>query len=55
MIQLVLKIGKSNRVQLIHDFAAEGWEQREEFNDFWEWGEYAVNCMIEYNKDDGIE
>ena len=45
----------SNRVQLIHDFAAEGLEQRKEFNDFWEWVEYAVNCMIEYNKDDGIE
>ena len=22
---------------------------------FWEWVEYAVKCMIEYNKEDGIE
>ena len=49
------EIGKGNKVQLIHDFAAEGWEQRKEFNDFWEWVEYAVKCMIEYNKEDGIE
>ena len=28
------EIGKSNKVQLIHDFATEGWEQRKEFNDF---------------------
>ena len=49
------EIGKGNKVQLIHDFAAEGWEQRKEFNDFWEWMEYAVKCMIEYNKEDGIE
>ncbi|AGY37793.1 MULTISPECIES: hypothetical protein [Streptococcus] len=49
------EIGKGNKVQLIHDFATEGWEQRKEFNDFWEWVEYAVKCMIEYNKEDGIE
>ena len=49
------EIGKGNKVQLIHDFATEGWEQRKEFNDFWEWMEYAVKCMIEYNKEDGIE
>ena len=49
------EIGKGNKVQLIHDFAAEGWEQRKEFNDFWEWVEYAIKCMIEFNKEDGIE
>ena len=55
MIPSCFEIEKGNKVQLIHDFAAEGWEQRKEFNDFWEWVEYAVKCMIEYNKEDGIE
>ncbi|EHM52649.1 hypothetical protein [Cardiobacterium valvarum] len=49
------EIGKGSKVQLIHDFASPGWEQRKEFNDFWEWIVYAINEMIEYNREDGIE
>ncbi len=49
------EIGKGHTVQLIHDFASPGWEQRQEFPDFWAWFAYAVNDMIEYNRQDGIE
>ena len=40
----------SNKVQLIHDFASEGFEQKGEFQDVWTWVEFAVKEMIEYNK-----
>ena len=48
------EIGKSGRVQLIHDFANSGWEQRKEFQDLWEWLEAAVGDMIIFNKEEGI-
>jgi len=49
------EIGKGNKVQLIHDFTSEGFEQRKEFNDFWEWVESAINEMIDYNRSEEIE
>ncbi|KFN16235.1 hypothetical protein DJ94_5588 [Bacillus pseudomycoides] len=49
------EIGKGNKVQLIHDFTSEGFEQRKEFNDFWEWAESAINEMIDYNRSEEIE
>lgn len=45
----------SIKIQLIHDFASDGWEQRKEFKDFWEWLETAIKDMIEYNRLEGIE
>lgn len=48
------EIGKSGRVQLIHDFANSGWEQRKEFQDLWEWLEAAVGDMIIFYKEEGI-
>ena len=48
------EIGKSGRVQLIHDFANSGWEQRKEFQDLWKWLEAAVGDMIIFNKEEGI-
>jgi len=48
------EIGKGGTVQLIHDFAGPGWEQRQEFPDCWAWLAQAVNDMIEYNREDGI-
>jgi hypothetical protein len=44
------EIDKGERVQIIHDFASKGYEQRKEFNDFWEWLQSAIKEMIEYNK-----
>jgi hypothetical protein len=37
------------RVQLIHDFAAPGWEQRETLPDFYAWIRRAVEDMIEFD------
>ena len=48
------EIGKGGTVQLIHDFAGPGWEQRQEFPDCWAWLAQAVNDMIEYNREGGI-
>ncbi|WP_048000495.1 hypothetical protein [Lactiplantibacillus herbarum] len=49
------EIGKGKKVQLIHDFASAGWEQRGEFNDLWDWLKFAINDMVEFNREDGIE
>lgn len=46
------EFGKENRVQLIHDFSAEGFEQRGEFVDVWDWVELAVKDMIDYNRNE---
>ena len=48
------EIGKGGTVQLIHDFAGPGREQRQEFPDCWAWLAQAVNDMIEYNRECGI-
>lgn len=44
------EVGKENRVQIIHDFASLGFEQREELQDLWEWVENAVKEMVEHNR-----
>lgn len=45
------EIGKGGKVELIHDFTTEGFEQRKEFQDLWEWVEFAVKEMSEFNRD----
>ncbi|WP_252216793.1 hypothetical protein [Clostridium sp. VAP41] len=42
---------KGERVQIIHDFASVGCEQRKEYNCFWDWLTEAIKVMIEYNKE----
>lgn len=44
------EVGKGEKVQIIHDFASIGYEQRKEYEDFWQWLETAVHEMIDYNK-----
>lgn len=44
------EVGKENRVQIIHDFASLGFEQRAELQDLWEWVENAVKEMVEHNR-----
>ncbi len=44
------EVGKENRVQIIHDFASSGFEQRTELQDLWEWVENAVKEMVEHNR-----
>lgn len=41
------EIGSKNEVQIIHDFASAGYEQRTEYSRFWEWLRAAVDEMIE--------
>ena len=40
------EVGKENSVQIIHDFAGEGWEQRKEYKCFWGWFRDAMDEMI---------
>ena len=46
------EIGKKGKVQLIHDFASPGWEQKGEYNDLWGWLEDAIKEMIDYNREE---
>lgn len=46
------EVGKMDRVQIIHDFAGEGYEQRKEYACFWNWFRDAVNEMIDKDERD---
>ena len=48
------EVGKKNKIQLIHDFATEGFEQRGELEDLWEWVKSAVETMVAYNREEDI-
>ena len=41
------EIGKPGKVEVIHDFADPGWEQRGEYDDFWSWFEDAIRQLVE--------
>lgn len=45
------EVEKGEKVQIIHDFASEGYEQRNEYNDFWDWLKDAIDEMIEFNRE----
>ncbi|MDE5908326.1 MAG: hypothetical protein K2H52_06270 [Lachnospiraceae bacterium] len=40
------EVEKGNSVQIIHDFAGEGFEQRKEYKCFWDWFRDAIDEMI---------
>lgn len=44
------EVDKEDKVQIIHDFASEGFEQRFEYNNLWDWFKEAIEEMIEHNK-----
>lgn len=44
------EVEKEDKVQIIHNFASVGYEQRHEYNNFWDWFKEAMEEMIEYNK-----
>ena len=46
------EIGKPGKVEIIHDFADPGWEQRAEYDGFWEWFADAVSLLIERSRED---
>lgn len=41
------EVEKDSKVQIIHDFASEGYEQRNEYKDFWDWMKAAIDELIE--------
>lgn len=44
--------GRGRTVVVVHDFASEGWERRQEYDDFWEWLRDAINYMIEFEREE---
>ncbi|AET59190.1 hypothetical protein HPL003_12165 [Paenibacillus terrae HPL-003] len=44
------EIGKADKVEIIHDFTGVGYEQRKEFETFWDWFKSAIDEMVEYNE-----
>jgi len=42
------EIGKSEEVQIVHDFASSGYEQRKSHPTFWDWFKDAIDEMIEF-------
>ncbi|URZ86539.1 hypothetical protein [Floricoccus penangensis] len=41
-----------NKVQLIHDFASSGWEQRGEYEDLWSWLKEAIDTLVDFSRDE---
>ncbi len=46
------EIGKSGKVEIIHDFSSSGYEQRKEYDCFWDWFRDAIEEMIERDEED---
>ncbi|MNC72767.1 hypothetical protein D3C75_1238670 [compost metagenome] len=42
------EVSKSKEVQIIHDFASSGYEQRRSYPTFWHWFKEAIDEMIEF-------
>ncbi len=40
----------SEEVFIIHDFASDGYEQKEIYADIWMWLKYVIDSMIDYEK-----
>ena len=36
------EVGKGSKIQIIHDFASEGYEQHREYNNLWDWMKAAI-------------
>ncbi|MCR4869840.1 MAG: hypothetical protein K5859_00915 [Atopobiaceae bacterium] len=45
-------IDRPGKVEIVHDFADSGWEQRGEYDDFWSWFEAAVADMVAYEREE---
>lgn len=48
------EVGQGEKVYVIHDFASNGYEQREQFDSIWDWLKYVINIMIDYEMMEGI-
>ncbi len=47
------EVEKGNKVEIIHDFASVGYEQRKEYDSFWDWFRDAIEEMIEGDESNG--
>lgn len=47
------EVEKGNKVQIVHDFASAGYEQRKEYDCFWDWFKDAIEEMIKEDKNNG--
>jgi len=43
------ELNKGEEVQIIHDFASSGYEQRNTYKSFWDWFRYAIEEMINFD------
>jgi hypothetical protein len=43
------ELNKADEVQIIHDFASAGYEQRKVYISFWEWFKEAIEEMINFD------
>lgn len=43
------EFNKGEEVQIIHDFASIGYEQRQTYKTFWDWFKYAIEEMIDFD------
>ncbi|MBC7532849.1 MAG: hypothetical protein H7318_14850 [Oligoflexus sp.] len=41
------KSGGNLKVYVVHDFSSNGWDKRQEFEDYWSWYRGAIQDMIE--------
>jgi len=37
------------KVQIIHNFASDGYEQRKKYDSFWDWFKEAIDEMIQFD------
>lgn len=49
------EVGKPGKVEVIHDFADPGREQRGEYDDFWSWFEDAIHQLVEGAREEEID
>ena len=43
------ELNKGEEVQIIHDFASIGYEQRKTYKTFWDWFRDAIEEMIQFD------
>ncbi|ANY65401.1 hypothetical protein BBD42_02130 [Paenibacillus sp. BIHB 4019] len=42
------EVGKTEEIQIVHDFSSPGYEQRKSYMTFWDWFKDAIDEMIDF-------